>query len=1182
MPLQENTNPNVTESITMEIEKEALHSHSPSTNPDTQQEDTEGAVEAMSEDDISEDEASEAHVAFVPGTLLKIVLIDFMCHKHMTVSFGRKMNFITGQNGSGKSAIVAALQVCLGLSAKSTNRGTKIQNLIRHGSSGNASIRLTLSNEGIEVERFKPKDYGSRITVERILTRSGASQYKLYDENMKLISKRKGDVDDLRTKLNLFVDNPVCVLDQESAKLFLKGSGKDKYKLFLKATELYKMQLNLHDEEASRQAAFGELKDRQKILASLKQAVRDLETKLLEATQLERLTEECNALEQRLIWLTIYARELETLDLEEDCAKLRKRTHKVEQRIQERQEEKERQKEKEAVLEKEIDEIMKQVDAASTAHQRILEKLEEQSRPILLKTQEIDRENGQLRHYLRQVDGIKDALQELKRKNEGVEVVAAQNEKKQMVSKIEHQQQREKGFDGQVSQLQAEQNQLLRAQEQLELKRQELVKTRDSTVFGVQKLKQEKERVLDAIQSVEAKYGRDVPRILKLIQQQKHKFAALPLHIGLHVTLSKAGIRFWKPIEGWLRNELTSFAVHNEKDATLLRQLCRAQQIKVPSMRISKFTGRPHGIPKVFSAHDERALLTMRDVLLITDVNVFNILVDAKSIESQVLVNSVEEAIKETFVGSKYAKHMPKNMSNSFTPDANRFYVRNHTEVNSLSTIHYENPRYFSDKTQYSAQIDRIKAQLANLTQEETLRSRALTETQQEVFKVKRDMTKLNQSLSQAINDRAGAQRSVTRLTQQLEQVTMNLETDHNDYEIEIEVLSEQIRDAESEIESQRQVVAALEVELHDLQNRRTPLLTKEKQQKALLEKSKQRLRESQQRVTSLQTSYRPFLIEIQRLEKAREKLLTEEQASQAELTKHTDICKQARGKAQELYDGTVITVDELRIGTQGTVDIDSEEFATLISKAKRKVRHLKTQMETEQRRLSFHHVDKELIIKQLKADKVQAIEKYKERKAHFSIIKRRLKLLRTESRKRLGNWEAFKEHVQKTTSNMFNYYLSQRNHGGSVQFDDEKKEISFTWAKEASTFSKNRRGSHETKAQDTRQLSGGEKSFTTLAFLLAMGEVMECPFRVMDEFDVFMDPANRQIAMQEVCKLARSSAGAMNNPYKTTCQYIFITPNDISMIPDGQGDIRKLKMLPVQKDYGGAQQAVLNLANES
>jgi chromosome segregation protein len=75
--------------------------------------------------------------------------------------------------------------------------------------------------------------------------------------------------------------------------------------------------------------------------------------------------------------------------------------------------------------------------------------------------------------------------------------------------------------------------------------------------------------------------------------------------------------------------------------------------------------------------------------------------------------------------------------------------------------------------------------------------------------------------------------------------------------------------------------------------------------------------------------------------------------------------------------------------------------------------------------------------------------------------------------------------------------------------------------------------------ALDAFTQSGGERSIAMMAFLLALQQHITSPFRAIDEFDVHMDPKNRE----SVTQLIISNAAAM-----TEGQYLAITPGQVNV----------------------------------
>ena len=84
----------------------------------------------------------------------------------------------------------------------------------------------------------------------------------------------------------------------------------------------------------------------------------------------------------------------------------------------------------------------------------------------------------------------------------------------------------------------------------------------------------------------------------------------------------------------------------------------------------------------------------------------------------------------------------------------------------------------------------------------------------------------------------------------------------------------------------------------------------------------------------------------------------------------------------------------------------------------------------------------------------------------------------------------------------------------------------------------------NEPVSLDSLAPSGGERTVALVAFLLSLQHYISSPFRAIDEFDVHMDPRNRETVSRLIQAAARSSE---------TSQYIAITPGQLSL-PDEEG----------------------------
>ena len=119
------------------------------------------------------------NVAVESGIIESITCYNFMCHERLHVELGPLINFIVGENGSGKSAVLTALTLCLGGKASDTNRGGSLKTFVKEGQE-HGSLVVKIKNAGSDA--YQNDVYGDSILVERHFSKSGSSGFKIRNE----------------------------------------------------------------------------------------------------------------------------------------------------------------------------------------------------------------------------------------------------------------------------------------------------------------------------------------------------------------------------------------------------------------------------------------------------------------------------------------------------------------------------------------------------------------------------------------------------------------------------------------------------------------------------------------------------------------------------------------------------------------------------------------------------------------------------------------------------------------------------------------------------------------------------------------------------------------------------------------------------------------------------------------
>jgi chromosome segregation ATPase len=1081
------------------------------------------------------------------GIIQRIYIENFMCHKRLTLNFGPNINFITGSNGSGKSAILAAIQMALGSSAKETHRSTKSGDLVRWGHEGSAAIAVTISNEGSDA--YEPEKYGSSITIERRLTRKGGSEFLLTGTlSTKVVSKSRKDVDAIRAHMNIDVANPCCVLDQETFKTFIKDSPEDKYAFFLKATELDTLGKALIECDVNMEAASEEIRQKNMELPKLEEKVRLNKELLAEAQAYSEIDTNISEWQGSLLWKRVEEREERLNALKDELAKA---TDKKEQRETKQGELLERKRvleAKKAAIKEEDQQLDQQSMAVSTQigeieneKQNVMNILKELKKKEVGSKKEVEGKVREIKQLKSEVEKLareeRDRLNRIANEKANVDKNQAKyiNNLHEARNRYEAAEQNKRSLESSDSHVSSE---LDEVHIQIRTKEDEAGKAEDRKRILENRLSEiaENIRSLEGAQTDDiAKFGGYQRELRNAIDRacRDGKFEGRPPvgPLGAHIKLRGGMLTWAKAVETVITWDMTAYLVDTYNDSLLVKRLvgeiCRDKY--PPNVIIRGDHQARYSIPE--SDLPSESIITIANVLTVDNDRVYNFLVDRHGIEKKALVVDTREADRLC-----RGDALPRNVTTIVT----------RAELKHL-TFNFGSQKWVDrdSRTSYLTEVKDHKAVIAERRKEEGEKRRELELVAQHLHDYSETLVDLRRRRDLLLRQKRERDQRVEHASNEARSAYRDLHRAEQDYETHCRKDAEEDEDFETQVfkQTQEEQGAKIAESQHEL-------AILEKKYEACSQVLRQRKDEIEgtgdasmaEKLRQLEAEQSAILAKRQAGFAAEDVLLEEIRTIDTDLQRGETYMTKKVGEIEELTNQLMDGEKKLEQMREGALEIRPERPAHIELSSKDLQDKITVAMKLKAKR---EKAGQQIDLLETQREYDRSLRDLEEAQ---NLVKRTHDMIHTlmkTQEKRKEGYARAKKHISQQVNQAFTAHLVNRKQNGRVRIDHERK--AFTLSMQADISNK----SKSSKITDTKQLSGGERSYATLSLILALGEVVDSPFRVMDEFDVAMDDTNRKHSLRMVVDYGKDNKNR---------QFICITPNDLSAIL-GKDMVKVLKV---------------------
>ncbi|OQR78632.1 structural maintenance of chromosomes protein 6-like, partial [Tropilaelaps mercedesae] len=548
--------------------------------------------------------------------------------------------------------------VGLGGKTGATNRGNRTAGFIQTGKSS-ARIEITLANRGTHA--YKPDEFGPSITVTRTLRQTSA-QYEIRSHDRRVVSTKHEDLQTILRHLNIQVDNPIVVLNQETSRNFLQSkSAKDKYQFFMKATQLEEVKENYRRATEDYQEATRNLRSKRELLDELNAQKTKYELQLKIAANIANECRKVERLEGELLWSAVSkhealvreaARQVEKYDAQ--LTQLQSEIDRFVRGIRQAEDDSTGKTEQLEAISTEKVELTKDADAAKSA----LAELKQQFRNI-------ESEQKRIKRDIRNLQGDRQALQnDISRPQESNEEWHREKAR------------REKEIELTIVKLSKLREGVREAQATEAAARRELARTEDvvreqkETTMELEiRVQRQRHRINTAMATRKDainRFGPATAQVLRDIANEK-RFRVRPKGpVGALVSVKDENWAY--AIERHCSSTLTGWMADNKEDCKLLKSILQRHGVS-PITLYTRQLGRPRYQCAMVDTPGANSRC-MASVVELKDDDVFNLLVDINRIHRVLLYNDLNMALADM----KNRATVPNGCTQALDAEYNRIF----------------------------------------------------------------------------------------------------------------------------------------------------------------------------------------------------------------------------------------------------------------------------------------------------------------------------------------------------------------------------------------------------------------------------------------------------------------------------------------------------------------------------